>query len=423
VTDSEPYSPLFTCPPDPACEACVIVPARNEEATVEATLRALARQVDLDGKPLPYARYEVLLLLNNCTDRTAEVVARFAASHLAFRMLVAERTFAADQANVGFVRRQLMDEACARLFEAGHAEGAILSTDADTCVSPRWVAGNLSELARGADAVGGRIYLHSDEYESLAPEIRRNYVLELQHGLLAAEMEARLDPNPYDPWPRHYQHFCGSLAIRASAYRRVGGLPRVPHLEDMALYHELSRRDGRIRHSPLVEVRTSARIAGRSPVGLAGHLNELADVECNSRFVESAAFLEALLMLNGRLRRLWRAARGAHRARRLDLETAAGEAGVRAADLRCELARGIGFAQLMERLEIHEFLGRQWNGEGWTPMERAVEELGARLEQLRGPMKASSTMTTDAISGSCRGAGAPDRLPHHGADLRQGGGV
>lgn len=55
----------------PECVASVIVPARNAKASLRRALESLARQVDLQGKPLYADTCEVLLLVNNWTDRTA----------------------------------------------------------------------------------------------------------------------------------------------------------------------------------------------------------------------------------------------------------------------------------------------------------------------------------------------------------------
>ncbi len=49
-------------PPSRDLQACVIVPARNEEELLPLALRALAGQKSLDGAPLPRSSYEVIVL-------------------------------------------------------------------------------------------------------------------------------------------------------------------------------------------------------------------------------------------------------------------------------------------------------------------------------------------------------------------------
>ena len=50
---------------NPALRVCVVVPARNEEELISSCLRSLAEQVGVS-----YEEYEVLLVLDDCTDST-----------------------------------------------------------------------------------------------------------------------------------------------------------------------------------------------------------------------------------------------------------------------------------------------------------------------------------------------------------------
>ena len=142
------------------CELCVAIPVHNEEAGIGGALAALAAQIDVDGRPLGPERYEVLVLANNCTDATVARARRFAAAHPRLHLHVIEVLLAEPHAHVGAARRLVMDEAARRLKSAGRPRGVIAATDGDTTVRPDWVAMNLREIARGADAVGGRIFFH-----------------------------------------------------------------------------------------------------------------------------------------------------------------------------------------------------------------------------------------------------------------------
>jgi len=53
--------------PNPALRAGVVVPARDEEGLIESCLQALATQSGV----APH-EYEVLLVLDRCTDETEE---------------------------------------------------------------------------------------------------------------------------------------------------------------------------------------------------------------------------------------------------------------------------------------------------------------------------------------------------------------
>ena len=206
-----------------------------------------------------------------------------------------------------------MDEACARLLAHGHRRGAIASTDADTVVTPTWLAAIEMELARGADAVGGRIIARGDDKPdaTFAAATRRYHLRDVAYGHLIAELESLLDPDSADPWPRHHQHFGASLAVTAETYHRAGGLPPVPALEDMAFHDSLRRIDARIRHSSAVRVVTSARRSGRVAIGLSTQLGEWEALARAGRLplVESPAAAEQRVRARRALRELWHGAR------------------------------------------------------------------------------------------------------------------
>ena len=249
----------------------VIVPAKNEENYITHTLQALYNQTDARGKPLDKSCYEVVVLANNCSDATASVAQRFALAHPDFALHVADKYFPADQANIGFVRRMLMDEAYCRLTSLGKPYGIIASTDGDSIVNSTWVFHTLQAFAQGADAVGGRILTpaHRSDY-------RRYYLQDVMYRYLQAQLESLTDPDPADPWPRHFQNFGPSLAVTCAMYEQAGRLPVVPYLEDVYFYEAMQRCDARIRHCPRVQVFTSTRAEGRVAFGFSKQLQEWA---------------------------------------------------------------------------------------------------------------------------------------------------
>ncbi len=307
----EQWEALVATPPRDTVEAVVIVPVRDEAATLPSALDALAAQVDLSGRPLASDRYEIILLANNCEDASAAVARHWARRHPRLVLHVVERTFAPADAHIGHVRRLLMDAGCERLEAAGRRRGIIVSTDGDSTVHPTWLAATLLEVRRGADAVGGRILVRPpDKGHERAHGSWRYHLRDIGYRMLATAWESSLDPDPADPWPRHHQHFGASLAVTTHAYRRAGGLPPEPALEDMAFERALRRVDTRLRHSPLVCVTTSARASGRTPIGLA---TQLAEWEIMARdgapyLVESAPAIEARVRARRDLRIHWLAA-------------------------------------------------------------------------------------------------------------------
>ena len=300
-------------PPRAGLRISVIIPAKDEAANLPATLVALAAQTTSHGQPLPTDSYEVIVLANNCQDDTAELVRRQARQFPALALHVAELHLPNEHAHVGRARRLLMDEACARLEQAGQPAGIIASTDADTRVAPTWLAAIQAEIAAGADAVGGRILTEAEELEQAElPALQRLQSRDAVYRLLCARLEDLLDPAAADPWPRHHQHFGASLALTARAYRRVGGLPEVRFLEDEALCQLLRRHDLALRHSPHVQVFTSARRDGRVEVGLSWQLREWLHLSQQQREprVENPVQLARQWQLRRQLRACWAAAPG-----------------------------------------------------------------------------------------------------------------
>ena len=265
--------PLLDGVAAPECRAVVVVPVRNEEERVAWALDGFTRQCEVHGGPLPFASFEILMLLNNCTDGSAVAAHGWRASHPEVRLHVIEMEIPPDCAHVGTARRVLMDTAWHRL-DGGKRNGirAILSTDSDSLVAADWIAQNLLALERGADAVGGWIELGPGEMEWLPEGAREAYARDQQYQGLVAELEDLLDPQAGDPWPRHLQHFGASLACTPEIYARAGGLPALSSLEDVAFVDGLRRVNARLRHEPAVRVATSSRSDGRVTVGLSGQL-------------------------------------------------------------------------------------------------------------------------------------------------------
>ena len=291
---------------DARCRVVVALPARNEERSLVATLDALAGQVDVLGWPLDPWSFEILLLLNNCTDASAAVAREWQRLHPEVVLHCCERELAPEVANIGTARRMLMDTACARLAGCV-ATCAILSTDSDSYAAPDWMTQNLRAIERGADAVGGRIQLICNDEESLPVAVRLAYERDREYQYLVAEMEDLFDPQAGDPWPRHLEHFGASLGCTPEIYARSGGMPAVAELEDVAFVDRLRRVDARLRHEPAVVVYTSARLDGRIAMGLAGQLRcwEAMAAEGQEHRVLSAAWLRHRFETLRRLRQIY----------------------------------------------------------------------------------------------------------------------
>ncbi|WP_375436824.1 glycosyltransferase [uncultured Hymenobacter sp.] len=385
-----------TTPPNARLRFSVIVPAKNEAENLPATLAALATQTDQHGQQLDFASYEILVLANNCRDETANVVRAFAQQHPMLALYVAEVQLPLSEAHVGQARRLLMDEACRRLECTAGATGIIASTDADTRVAPTWLAATQTEVKAGADAVGGRIFPEHTARKSCL--VRRTHLRDATYRLLCAHLEALIDPDPADLWPRHHQHYGASLAITVAAYRQVGGLPVVPFLEDEALCQALRRYDLNLRHSPAVQVVTSARYAGRVAVGLSWQLREWAKMMRKQQepLVESGAALVADWTVRRKLRQLWHQTRQQPRQQALpSCIRLAALLSVPAGPLTQQITSASTFGVLWEWVQTHR---AAWRRGHLTTLPEALAELRYLIAQEQEASLHADSLPTSALT-------------------------
>jgi hypothetical protein len=246
--------------PSASLRASVVVPARDEEGLVGACLRALAAQ-----KGVGPEEYEVLLVLDRCTDGTEARAREVAAANPALRLHMLE----GPGAGSGLARRVGTEAACRRLLEVGGPDGLICSTDADTVVAPDWLAAQLRAVDGGARAIGGRIDLADPD--TLPPGVLRwhteNSRLRYRRLLSEADRAGRAE---------HWQFSGASLALTAGTYKQVGGLRPLETLEDEHLEEVLRENGVPIERLLSVRATTSPRLEGRAGHGLSQDLSQAA---------------------------------------------------------------------------------------------------------------------------------------------------
>jgi hypothetical protein len=385
----ELYRPLVQVPPLPECEICVIVPVRNESQLLEKCLLSLANQADFQGQPLDSNRYEIILLANNCTDDSVAIAQRFSDQHPSLRLYIIEQLLPPSEAYIGRVRQILMDEACHRLESLGLAgltgkRGVIASTDSDSIVSRNWIAATLLEISRGADAVGGRILADTTSCKALDPKVKMRYLLGDRYHQLIAELESYLDPNPNDCWPRHTQHYGASLAVTAQMYYQAGGMPNVRTPEDVAFYRALLRVGAQFRHSPLVQVTTSARQTVRTAGDFAAQLNQWEAIGSQEAFlVESASAIETRLQTRQQLRALWQSILQGYQPITKDVAVYANSLGIDEQWLWTELKRPQTFELLFENIKEQQNFGVWQKKWPLVDLKLALFDLNTRLQFLR----------------------------------------
>ncbi len=235
----------------------VAIPARNEAASIGACLRALA---DESGTGQHIAA--VALFANNCTDGT---IAAARSQALPFPLHVVAADLSPERAHIGHARRGATDAAFECVRKMGLDDAVIACTDADSRVAPGWLDALLGAFDGTVDAVCGAIDLDGP----LAPALSERLASEAAYAAVLARMADSMDPIRHDPWPNHIWSWGANIALRASVLAAVGGTPLVALAEDRALHAALLLHDIPIRHSLEVRVRTSSRMHGRAPGGLA----------------------------------------------------------------------------------------------------------------------------------------------------------
>lgn len=288
--------------------AMVAIPAKDEEDFLGVCLASLAEQT-VQG---PLA---VLILLNNCTDASLDVL-RAIAPTMPFDVHVYNVKLDAPYANAAWARRLAMNAAL-RLLDR---DGVLFTTDADSRAQADWMEASLSAIEAGADVACGFVVPDPSEHEMPIEAVLRG-AMEFEYAHLSAELAALLDPLDHDPWPHHVMETGASLAVRPSTYVAVGGIPHVAPGEDRVFVDSVRRAGGKIRHTLTARVVTSSRLNGRAEGGWSDNLRD----RLSDPFGQCHELLEPVMptfrraRLRGGLRSVWGAADAGAWARRLDL--------------------------------------------------------------------------------------------------------
>jgi glycosyltransferase involved in cell wall biosynthesis len=211
----------------------IVIPAHNEQDTIAACVQAARRaggHPRLDNEPV-----EVIVVLDGCTDATGVIAARSGAITISVRAR-----------NVGVAR--------AVGAEALLARGArwLAFTDADTVVSPGWLA---DQLSLGVDAVCGTVGVEDWSSHGAHAELLRQHFL-----------------HSYQDRDGHRHIHGANLGVSALAYRRAGGFRHLGCSEDVDFVRALEASGAHIAWSAKPRVVTSARREARARGGFADAL-------------------------------------------------------------------------------------------------------------------------------------------------------
>lgn len=231
----------------------VVIPARDEELTIDACVRSVARA---GAHPaLLEETVVVIVVCDRCQDATEAIASQAGAV-----------TLACDAGCAGAARHLGA--------RAALALGArwLCFTDADSQVGDEWL---VEHLSCDADLVCGTVTVEHWEqrHEHLS-------------GLYAQH---------YHDGEGHRHVHGANLGISATLYRELGGFPLLASGEDVALVEKASARGARIAWTAGPRVATSARHDPRAPGGFGAYLNRLETALVNGAAVPIRA---AALLLN-----------------------------------------------------------------------------------------------------------------------------
>lgn len=212
----------------------ILIPVHNEEQLLDLcleTIKQAAAHPALKGEQV-----EVLVVLDSCTDRSADI----ARAHGVMILEVAAR-------NVGQARA----EGAAFLLDRGARW--LACTDGDSSVASDWLA---EQLALDADAVCGTV-TPGDWNNEISAAAQAAY---LKH---------------YQQRDGHRHIHGANLGVSSIAYISAGGFPSLTCHEDVHLVRQLELIGARIAWSCRPRVTTSTRLDSKARGGFGDYLSSL----------------------------------------------------------------------------------------------------------------------------------------------------
>lgn len=223
----------------------VVVPAHNEDQHLDRALSALRAAADALERERPGVQLSITVVLDSCTDRSADIAAGYVAS---------DRRFAAVQVRLG-------STGASRAAGVLAATGLwtrhvwLANTDADSEVPENWLVRQVELADAGADAVLGSV---EPDPAGTDPAILRRWL-------------------ERHPFREDHPHIYGAnFGVRASAYLAAGGFPRMRVHEDRILVENLRKQAYKVLATDTIRVLTSGRTHSRAPQGFGAYLRALA---------------------------------------------------------------------------------------------------------------------------------------------------
>lgn len=199
----------------------VIVPARNEEATIERCIRALMANT--------YPAFEVVVVNDRSTDRTGEILSSLQAEFSRLRVHNAIE----DNTNPNLKGKP---RALHQGIEQSRGE-LVMMTDADCAVAPTWITATVAIFADASVGLAPSFTVTTDD--TLFARIQA-----LEWAINNTMAMGGIG------WKQPLGCFGNNLTVRRSVYDALGGYPRIAFslTEDLALLQAVSATDWHVRY-------------------------------------------------------------------------------------------------------------------------------------------------------------------------------
>jgi cellulose synthase/poly-beta-1,6-N-acetylglucosamine synthase-like glycosyltransferase len=219
----------------------VIVPARNEEATIRRCIQCIIAAADHIGRA---DSLWIVVVADACSDATARLAQR--------QLGTLGRVLKCNVRSAGAARRLGVEAVLEHFHGVDPHSIWLANTDADTCVPVDWIDIHLALADDGVTGVAGIVQLNTDGCAKAHEIYRSTYHLQSDGS--------------------HAHVHGANIAVRADAYLDVGGWRDLALSEDHCLWGRLRSRGWRVSSPVSSVVATSARLIGRARGGFADTL-------------------------------------------------------------------------------------------------------------------------------------------------------